>query len=65
MSLLPHRNEAKLRYPENAQEMQYLIDIRGDGSQSSVEVFAEHLGWMYTGEGMVDELLGVVKGCAT
>jgi hypothetical protein len=65
MSLLSHRNEAKLTALDGNGGMQYLIDIRDEGERSSVEVFAHHLGWMYSGQEMVDELVGVVKECAT
>ena len=64
LSLLPHRNQAKLIAYDSNGGLQYLIDIRGESDRSNVEVYAQHLGWMYTGQQMADELVGVVQQCA-
>jgi hypothetical protein len=62
LSLLPHRNQAKLTADGNG-GMQYLIDIQDKGYQSQVEVYGGRMGFMYSGEEVADVLVEMLDDC--
>lgn len=62
LSLLPHRDEAKLTADGNG-GLQYLIDIVDKGDQSQVEVYAGRLGFMYSADEMADVLVEMLDDC--
>lgn len=62
LSLLPHRNQAKLTADGNS-GLQYLIDITDKGDQSQVEVYATRFGFMYSADEMADALVDMLDDC--
>lgn len=63
LNVLQHRNMAKLSWSPNGTALAYLIEIQGAGEQSDVTVHAYNIGFMFSGEETVEELIGVVRNC--